>query len=288
MGVGQIISDTFGTVKDRFGQLVGLWAIYFVITIALFVVFTVGMGAGLVGIASMAEGGSMGLGAGMVVMLILFYVVYLLVVMAEYASLIQMASPLGRPTFGDALGAGWRAAPALLLLLLVLMVAYIAFALVFSVVGIAVAAMGDAGSTLLLLLVLPVLVWIGCRLLPLFAVVAVDGVRNPFTAIARAWRMTRGHALTIFLAWLAFVVLLVVICGVALLPSFGMLSSLADPTGFGDPAASTNWGMGAILLLVLGMLFVSVAFTVTYAAFLAVVHGRLSDTAGERAAEAFS
>ena len=39
MSVGQIISDTFGAVKDRFGQLLGLWAIYFAITIGASIAF---------------------------------------------------------------------------------------------------------------------------------------------------------------------------------------------------------------------------------------------------------
>ena len=39
-----------------------------------------------------------------------------------------MASPLDRPTVGEALSAGWRAAPALLLLMVVLIFGYVAVA----------------------------------------------------------------------------------------------------------------------------------------------------------------
>ncbi len=53
MGVGQIISGTFGIVKDRLGQLLALWAIYFAITIVLF--FALGTGIGIGGMAAMAE-----------------------------------------------------------------------------------------------------------------------------------------------------------------------------------------------------------------------------------------
>lgn len=291
MGVGQILSDTFGMVKERFGSLLGLWAVYFGIIMVLFFVFAIGFGA--VGMASFAaigagdslsEGDAMALGTGMVVFLVLFYLVYILVAMAQYASMIIVASPLRQSSFGDALGAGWRAAPALLLLMVVLLICYIPIALALSLVGTAASVLGEAGSALLLLLVVPVLVWIGCRLAPLFAVIAVDGVRNPFTAIARSWRLTRGHALTIFFAWLVFIVILVVIGGLALLPSFGVLRSMSDPAAVADAGPA----LGGIALLFLGFLVLSALFTIIYSAFQAVIHGTLANASGEGMVEAFA
>ena len=292
MGVGQIISGTFGMVKERFGSLLGLWAVYFGLTIVFSIVFFMTIGAvGLAGFASLAggetlsDGGAAALGGGLLVTFILFYLAYILIAMAQYASLISMASPTERPSFGDALGAGWRAAPALLLLMVVLIVAYIALALVFSLLGAALAALGDAGSVILAIVLVPVLVWIGCRLNPLIAVVAVDRVRNPFTAIGRAWRLTRGHALTIFLASLVFIVILVVVCGIALLPSLGMLRSMADPAAVGPDAVGQAFG--GIALFGLSMLVVSALFNLLYCAFMAVVHGALTSAAGEGTAVAF-
>jgi hypothetical protein len=271
-------------VKDRFGPLLGLWAIYFAITIALTIVFGIGMAAvGVAGMATMEESGNpLAMGGGMVVLVVLLYAGYLLLTMAQYASLILMASPTGRPAFGDALSSGWRAAPALLLLMVVLILGYVAIALLFGGAG---SALGSAGGTVFALLMFPVLAWVGCRLALLFAVVAVDGVRNPFTAISRSWRLTDGHAMAIFLASLVFMVILVVICGVALLPSFGMLSSMADPESLAEAGGAAAGGM---LLLMLGFLVASALLTIGYSAFMAVLHGTLTTAGGEGAAEAFA
>jgi hypothetical protein len=201
--------------------------------------------------------------------------------MAQYASLILMASPIERPAFGTAFSAGWRAAPAQLLLMLVLLVVYFVAAFVLSI---AASALGDTGSLVLVVLCIPLLVWVGSRLCPIYAVVAVDRVRNPFKAIARSWQMTRGHALTIFLASLVFLVIVLVVSGIVLAPSFGLIASMADPT---TAAADVGSAAGGFLLLMLGFLVVSALFAIGYSAFMATVHGILAGGA-EEAAEAFA
>ena len=291
MGIGQVISDTFGVVKERFGTLLGLWAVYFGIIIVMFVVFGIGLGAvGLAGMAAMGggdamgEGGILAMGAGMIVFLVLFYLAYILVAMAQYASLISVASPLRQANFSDALSAGWRAAPALLMLMIVLIVGYVAAAMVFSLVAAAFSALGDTAGLVLSLLLVPVLAWLGCRLAPLFAVVAVDGVRNPFTAIGRSWHLTRGHALMIFLASLVFFIILLIVCGLLMLPSIGLLTSMADPAAMAEVAPA----FGSIALLFLSILVVSALFAILYSAFMAVIHGSLSTASGEGVVEAFA
>ena len=278
-------------VKERFGTLLGLWAVYFGIIIVMFVVFGIGLGAvGLAGMAAMGggdamgEGGILAMGAGMIVFLVLFYLAYILVAMAQYASLISVASPLRQANFSDALSAGWRAAPALLMLMIVLIVGYVAAAMVFSLVAAAFSALGDTAGLVLSLLLVPVLAWLGCRLAPLFAVVAVDGVRNPFTAIGRSWHLTRGHALTIFLASLVFFIILLIVCGLLMLPSIGLLTSMADPAAMAEVAPA----FGSIALLFLSILVVSALFAILYSAFMAVIHGSLSTASGEGVVEAFA
>ena len=284
MSVGQILSDMFGTVKARFGSLLGLWAIFLGITIGMFMIVGVGMaGVGIAGMAALGDSDPFAAGASFVVFLILFYIAYLLVAMAQYGSLISMASPLDRPTVSAAFNAGWRAAPAMLLLIIVLLIGYFAVALVFSAAGAALSFAGDTAAGLLVLALVPVMIWLGCRLAPLLAVMTVDRVRNPFTAIARSWRLTRGHALTIFLAALVFMVILIVLCGALLLPSFGLLSSLGDTTGDAGVAPA----LGAMLLFFASMLLLSLLFNLLYCAFMAVVHGALTSAAGEGTAVAF-
>jgi hypothetical protein len=293
MGVGQVLRDTFATVKTRFGPLVGLWAIYFCGTIVLFFGLAIAIGmAGIGSLATMASGnslnasGSFAAAGGMAVVVALFYLGFLLVAMAQYASMILLASPLRQLTVGEALGAGLRAAPALLLLIVVLTIGYIVLTIPLAIFVSAFPAEENGAGAILLLLLLPVLVWLGCRLSTLFAVVAVDGVRNPFTAIARAWHLTRGHALTIFLASLAFLVILGVIAAIALLPSIGLLRSMADPAGVAEAGAAS--AVGGFLLFGLAILALSVLYVICNSAFLAVIHGTLSGAAGEGAAETFA
>jgi hypothetical protein len=286
MSVGQLLSDTFGMVKARFGGLVGLWAVYLAMIIALVILFAVVVGtAGIAGLGALGEGNVSAIaGGGFVVGAIVFYVGYFLVVMAQYASLVTMASPLRQPSFGDAFGTGWRSAPALLLLIIVMMIAYLVLAIPFGLLAAALASLGAARRALTLLIALGVMLWVGSRLAPLFAIIAVDGVRNPFTALARSWRLTSGHALTIFLTLLSFLVIMIVVCGIALIPSFGLLRTMADPSGLGSAGAA----LGGVGLLMLTFVVLGVVFTVSYAALLAVIHGSLSNAAGEGVVEAFA
>jgi hypothetical protein len=294
MGVGQVLSDTFGMVKARFGSLIGLWAIYFGITIVLFFAFAIAIGmAGIGSLATMASGnslnasGSFAAAGAMAAVVALFYLAFLLVSMAQYASMILLASPLRQLTVGEALGTSLRAAPALLLLIVVLVIGYIVLTIPLAIFVSAFPAEESGAGAILLLLLLPVLVWLGCRLSTLFAVVAVDGVRNPFTAIARTWHLTRGHALIIFLATMVFLVILGVIAAISLLPSIGMLRSMADPAGVAEAGATAS-AVGGFLLFGLGMLALSVLYVVCYSAFVAAIHGSLTGAAGEGAAETFA
>lgn len=138
MGVGQIIADTFGIVKSRFGSLLAVWAIYFAITIACWMILGLGMGATMM--TTLLPKGQIDppvFGAGTIIFMILFYIGYLVVVMAQYASLIVAASPVRRSTALDAVSAGWRAAPALVLLMLVIGVAYLVCVLILVFAGFA-------------------------------------------------------------------------------------------------------------------------------------------------------
>lgn len=294
MGAGQVISDTFGIAKARFGPLLGLWAIYFALTTFAFIAMAVVVGAvGMAGSVALGEGdalsaeGAMAGGAAMMLVLIVFYLGYLIVAMAQYASLITMASPLRRSNVGEALGAGWRSAPTLLSLVIILLVGLIAAGLVLGPIEEVFDASSAYGSLLFAVLLSPVVIWLGCRLCPLSAVVAVDRVRNPFAAIARSWRLTRGHALTIFLASLVFTVILLLICGVALLPSIGLLRSMADPAAM-IGADAVGPALGGMALLFLGFLVASVLVNVLYCAFMAVIHGRLTSAAEEGTAATFA
>lgn len=283
MGVGQIIADTFGIVKSRFGSLLAVWAIYFAITIACWMILGLGMGATMM--TTLLPTGQIDppvFGAGTIIFMILFYIGYLVVVMAQYASLIVAASPVRRSTALDAVSAGWRAAPALVLLMLVIGVAYLVCVLILVFAGFALRGLaGEGTSAVLVILLVPVLVWLGIRLAPLLAVIAVDGVRNPFDAISQAWNLTRGHALAIFLASLVLLLIVVGAALVIMLPSIGMIRAMSDPASVAD--TSPALGVGFVLSMV-GFFLVAAVFSLCQAAFQAVIHARLSRLQGEPAA----
>ena len=110
MGIGQVISDTFGMVKERFGALLALWAIFFAITIVLSFVAVIGMaGAGLAGFATLDEAdmlaaNPLAIGGTMIVLLLLFYLgcafAYYLVLPAIFTFMTSIA-PAGVAVMPD-------------------------------------------------------------------------------------------------------------------------------------------------------------------------------------------
>ena len=271
------------TVKARFGPLLGLWALFFVGQIGFSLVFTMIAGVGAMagaGLMDSGGGGAAALGGGMIVMMILFYVVYLLIYVASYAALAHHASPLIQPSFGESLTAGVRAALPLLGATVLLIIGYIILAipvgLLFAVVGSA----GEVAVGLFGLLILPLLVYFGCRLSILFPLATVEGIRSPVTLITRSWQLTGGNVLPIFLATLAFVVVAIVLALLVFLPAFGPMIS-GEMT---DPAA----GIGLILLMLVGMLVLAVVLSIMGAGLASSIHAGVSDISGETYSETFA
>ena len=85
---------------------------------------------------------------------------------------------------------------------------------------------------------------------------------------------------------LIVMLILAVLCGLALLPSIGVLRTLGDPTAMADPGVGA--ALGGMGLFLLSLLVMSALFNVCYCAFLAVIHGTLSNAAGEGTAAAFA
>lgn len=280
MGIGQIIADTFGTLKSRLGPLLAVWAVYFLITIVCWFAFTFALGASSLAAFVTSDPTTVStFSAGTIFFMILFYIAYLLLMMAQYASLVVAASPIASATGSEALDAGWRSAPALFLLLIVLVVAYLLCVVVIGLAGMALSMVAGNGiGAVLLLVLLPVVIWLAARLTPLLAVIAVDGVRNPFDAIARAWALTRGHALTIFLALLALVLIMALVATAVMIPFLGTVRAMTDPANL---AGAPPFMGGGIIMTLLGFAVLSVFCNLLQAAFQAVVHARLTQGARE-------
>jgi hypothetical protein len=190
-----------------------------------------------------------------------------------------MASPLLRPSFGDALNSGFRSALPMLGVIVLLLIGYFAFAIVFSIVAAILSFAGEIGAGIAVLLFVPALLYLACRLSILVPVVAVDQTRNPITAIGRSWQLTGGNVLKIFLCMLVFIAFFLVLYGVVFGMFWGSLSQLAvtDPTQV--------VGSFAMFFVVI---FIAMIFSaIVSSAFMSVLHSALSDTAGEKLEDTF-
>ena len=176
--VSQILAKTGETVKSRFGGLLGILGVYFAAQIVLLIVLGVVVGGSMFGamasIGAGAPGESVwaGFGVGMFVMILLAYLLILLVAAAQSSSLIAFASPLQRLSFGDALNAGFRSALPMLGVMVLLLIVYFVCALVLGLVIGLIGAISTTLAGLLGILLIPVGIYVMCRICTINAVVA--------------------------------------------------------------------------------------------------------------------
>ena len=277
-GVSQILAKTAAMVKERFGSLLGLWAAFFGFQIILFLILGLAVGASAA--SSFASGNPEALGAGMIVTMIVFYLIYVLVYFAQSGALNTMASPLHRPTFGEAINAGARSAPTMLAVVVIFLVAYFLAALVIGLVAAALAALGTAATVLVAVLIVPAAVYLICRLSLVGAVVPIERIGNPITAIKRTWSLTRSHALTIFLVLLVCVVVAVLLFGAVFYPFYSSLTASATS---GEPPNFAGLGFFFV-----GILVVSILFSILFSALFASMHAELAGSTGEDMSEVFA
>lgn len=278
--VGRIFSETFSTMKDRFWGLFGLWAAFFGLMLAAIVVFGMIAGGSAATLAGAVDDPAVladGVGVGLIAALVVFYLAYVLLVCAQYAAMNAMASPLRQADFGEAFSVGWRSAPTLLGVMIVFLIGYVLAAMAAGLVG----ALGTAGAVVGTVLLIGVMLYLASRLLIVFPVVPVDGVRNPFKAIGRAWRLTAGQALPIFLSLLAFVALLLLLMALMIIPIFGTVEAISE--------GGTAPAIGSMLFAFAAVIVLSIVVAIAYAAHLSAVHAlvvrqseeSLSETTGQ-------
>ncbi len=273
-----ILSRMFEMTKNRFGALLGLWIIYFVAQIVFSFLFVMVAGASVFASGAMSDPNAFGaFGVGMIVSLIVFYVLYLLIYAASYASMAHMASPLLQPRFGDSFNAGIRSALTLLGVMVLLIVAYIALAFALSLLAIPLASAGNAGSIVMAIVFVPVLIYLGCRLSIVFPLVAVENIRNPITAIGRSWSLTGGSVLSILGAMIAYIVIVVVLLGLVFAPL------LLGGSSFGDPAA----GIATMAFVFIGAIVATIVVTILGAALASAIHAGLAELPGGTLSETF-
>lgn len=281
----RVFSESLRISRERFGSLLGIVAVFIVIQIVISGIMAIVMGgamiAGMAGMSPQADLASMaGFGAGAILGIVIFYIVYILIAFAQYGSLSAMASPLQRLSFGDALSAGLRSSPTTLGVAILSMIAYVVVAFVF---GLALAmlatVLGSAGSVVSLVIFVGALVYFASRLVPIMPVIAVEGVRNPVTALTRSWSLTKGHTLKIVLLNGAFIVVALLLLGLAFVPFFSSIQG-AQATGTAPDIGNMFITFG--LALVAGVILM-----IFGSAFQAVIHAELAGHAGEDLALTF-
>lgn len=283
--VSQILAKTGETVKSRIGGLLGIWGIYFAAQIVLFVVLGLVIGGSIMaamgglGAGGLDGSGAAGFGAGMILMMILAYVLILLIMAAQSSSLIAFASPLQKLSLGDALNTGIRSALPMLGVMVLLIIVYFVGALVLGLVLGLIGAVSTTLSGLIGILLIPVGIYLMCRICTINAVVAVEGVTNPITAIKRGWAQTNSNVLPIFVVLVIFVVALAVVGGLLVVPMF---SSMMSASMMGEAPSFAGMGMTMVLLFLF-----SIVMTVVSSALFAVIHAEVSGSSPTTTSEVF-
>lgn len=287
--IGRVFSTSWAMLRQRFWLLLGMWAVFFAIQMGGSIVLSVLLA--VVGLAGGGMGGGMddpaglaGMGVGVIIVMVLFYGAYIVLMLAQQAAMVTLASPLEEASFGAAMSRGFKSALPFFGIAIVLGLAYVVIGGGLAAV-LAAAGMGspDAAAILggvLLLLFLPVLVYLGCRFSVIVPVVAVDQVFNPIAAIQRSWNVTGGKVWRIFLCTLIFMLLSMAIIGLPFLLIFGsVLGSGGEP------------GAGAIGTMLVGfLLFIPllIVYTIFASAYVAALHSEVTGGGSEAYEEVFA
>jgi Membrane domain of membrane-anchored glycerophosphoryl diester phosphodiesterase len=186
-------------------------------------------------------------------------------------SLLALLTDRGNPTVGEALGKGLKSIPSYIAAqLLSGLAAGLVIGLPLGLVG----AFAPPAVTVLVGLLLVVLaIYLVVKFSLIAPVIAIEEVRNPFTAIARSWQLTKGNSLRIF----AFLVLLFVVIVIIGALVQGVLTLILS--AFGGAVASIGTGIVGAL--------VNAVVTVIFLVVIAAVHRQLAGASPERLAETF-
>jgi Membrane domain of glycerophosphoryl diester phosphodiesterase len=180
------------------------------------------------------------------------YLAAALVNMVGTLAMLALLTDPSRPTVGQTIRLGTVATPSVIAAQLMM---GMGLALAAMVPVAAVSALGvPALAVVAVAAALAVAVWVWIRCALVMPAVMVDGLKNPFAALQRSWRLTQGNAGRL----LAFLVLV----GVAFLISIflaqmviGLVLSLALP---GEAAAVGTALVASVLQAVMSVYFVAV------------------------------
>lgn len=284
--IGRVFSTSFAMFRRRFWLLVGMWAVFFAVqmvaSIGLSVVVAV---VGLAGVAAFGAGledpaALTGMGVVGIVFVALFYAAYIALVFAQQAAMVALASPLERPAFGAALGRGFRSALPFVGIAVLLVLGYFAISMALALVAGTLSAANGAVGLVLALLITPLMIYLGCRMVVVVAVMAVDEVYNPLRALRRSWSVTGGKVIGILLVLIGTGLLGLVVVGAPL----GLIFASMAGTEGEDAFTALNVGIAVVLLMI--PLFI--LYTVFISAVLGALHSEVTQGGAEKLEEVFA
>lgn len=186
-------------------------------------------------------------------------------------SLLALLSNRDSPTVGEAMKRGLGAAPSYVAAqLLAALAASLAIGVPLGLISL-VAPAAAAGVAFFGLLLVAVYLLVKFSLIA--PVIAIEGVRNPLTALTRSWRLTKGNSFRIA----TFILLLFITIGiVSALVSMvlGLVFALFDP----NIANIGNSLVASLVNTVVGVVFLLV---------LAAIHGQLAGPSDQQLASTF-
>ncbi|WP_162627726.1 hypothetical protein [Erythrobacter sp. KY5] len=288
--IARVFSDSWAMIKQRFFQLLGMWIVFLVINLLYMTIGGAFMGGSMFAMGAAATGvddpGALlgGLGVGLVLMMILFYLGSMVIIFAQQCAMSALGTPLRQTPFNEAMVAGFKGGVTFIAVSILLAIAYFAFFLAYTLIGMVLSLIGEAAVVLTAVLFLPLLIYLALRLSVIVPVVAVDRVFNPITAIRRAWGMTSGNVLSILGVYLVIIALALVLLIVPFSLMFGSVF-IAGATG-SDAASLAAAGSvigGFLLIIPLFLIYSVIAIVIG-----ACLHAQLTDTRAEEATRTFS
>jgi len=202
------------------------------------------------------------------------WALFLAITIAQFVgslSLLALLSDRGNPTVGEALSRGLKSIPSYLAAqLLSAMAAGLAIGLP---LGLIATFAPPAVTVLVSIVLVGVVIYLFVKFSLIAPVVAIDRVLNPFAAIARSWRLTKGNSLRIFVFMLLLLVTIVIIAALVT----GILTLIFS--AFGGAVATIGEGLVSAL--------VNSVVSVIFLVVIAAIHRQLAGATPERLAETF-
>tara|TARA_B100001179_G_C18561780_1_gene390919 strand:+ start:326 stop:1180 length:855 start_codon:yes stop_codon:yes gene_type:complete len=189
-----------------------------------------------------------------------------------------------RPTVGEALKISVLSLPSMIAAFVIFVVAYLIFVLILSLIiglivgGLAAAGLGEGGAVAIaFLFMIPLVIaqfWLMSRLSLTMPAMVIERRLNPFSALARSWRLTSSSGFRLFVFYALLTIAYFVILMVVSLFAAGI---------FGLATESSTAVMGnAIITGLLGA-----AFAMIFSGIVVAIHHQLAGPDSEAVSETF-